>query len=108
MTKANLENYHLLLGIGETKVYIGKIKRKIEGNLSVSEEKIDRTEEFIKAIVEVFKDSTWIIFDKDKKDNIHRCFVLSEKNYQKLKNKTLKEVFNMEKFKNKYGEMRND
>jgi len=92
-----IDNYHILTGIITDEVYIGTIRKKESKDLGdgncVSENKVNRTNEFNQAIISLYKNSTWKI-SSDKET--HYCAVLDKTVINKNKDLTLKEFFKLE------------
>ncbi len=88
-----VDNYHILVSPISDKVYIGTIKikqsEKLGKSYAISENKVDRTSEFLAAIAKIYKNSSWRITGEDPL----YCSVIDEATLKKNKNKTLGEFF---------------
>lgn len=86
-----VERYHILASPIGSGVYVGTIKEKSKNeDFVISENKVDRTQEFLQAIITQYKDNAWRI--KGEK-TMYGCCVLSPELINKHKNKTLGEFF---------------
>ena len=96
-----VEKYHLLTSPITDEVFIGTIRKKesegLDSGHCVSENKVNRTDEFNASIINLYENCSWHITKTDAKGKkiIYYCCVLDEEKLRKNKDKTIGEFFKL-------------